>query len=205
MLKEADIDIVLIAAPVSEIPECTELAARAGKHIILGKPMAMTLEQADQMVSVVESAGVLRRIDEADYSPYENYEIVDHGKWTSRAGTSAVEFTQEVNDPASGYGYIYHKTVRLTAERPELLITHRLSNIGRQPIQTQPVQPQLPCVRRIDDWPRFSDHCSLPDKDDSSTRFCACGDTGQQNRVYQNARRSRQGIHSHRGIQQPGG
>ncbi len=59
MLSDADLDIVFIAAPVSEIPKCTELAARAGKHIILGKPMAMTLEQADHMVSVVESAGVL--------------------------------------------------------------------------------------------------------------------------------------------------
>ena len=59
MLNDAGLDILLIAAPVSEIPECTELAARAGKHIILGKPMAMTLEQADRMVSAVESAGVL--------------------------------------------------------------------------------------------------------------------------------------------------
>lgn len=59
LLREADIDIVVIAAPVSEIPECTELAARAGKHMILGKPMAMTLAQADRMVSAVESAGVL--------------------------------------------------------------------------------------------------------------------------------------------------
>ena len=59
LLEKADVDIVLIAAPVSEIPECTELAARAGKHMILGKPMAMTLAEADRMVEVVEAAGVL--------------------------------------------------------------------------------------------------------------------------------------------------
>ena len=59
MLSEANLDIVLIASPVSEIPKCTELAARAGTHIVLGKPMAMTLAQADMMVSAVESAGVL--------------------------------------------------------------------------------------------------------------------------------------------------
>lgn len=59
MLNDVDLDIILIAAPVSEIPACTELAARAGKHIILGKPMAMTLAQADRMVSEVESAGIL--------------------------------------------------------------------------------------------------------------------------------------------------
>ncbi len=59
MLMDAAVDIVLIAATVSEIPACTELAAQAGKHIILGKPMAMTLEQADRMVSLIESAGIL--------------------------------------------------------------------------------------------------------------------------------------------------
>ncbi|MEZ4702016.1 MAG: Gfo/Idh/MocA family oxidoreductase [Rhodothermales bacterium] len=59
LLEKADVDIVLIAAPVSEIPECTIMAARAGKHIVLGKPMAMTLEQAGQMVRDVENAGVV--------------------------------------------------------------------------------------------------------------------------------------------------
>jgi predicted dehydrogenase len=59
LLEKADVDIVVIASPVSEIPECTERAARAGKHIVLGKPMAMTLEQAGRMVRVVEEAGVV--------------------------------------------------------------------------------------------------------------------------------------------------
>lgn len=58
LLDEADVDIVLIAAPVSHIPECTIMAANAGKHIILGKPMAMNIEQADRMVSAVEAAAV---------------------------------------------------------------------------------------------------------------------------------------------------
>jgi len=59
LLEKADVDIVVIASPVSEIPDCAEQAARAGKHIVLGKPMAMTLEQADRMVRVIEEAGVV--------------------------------------------------------------------------------------------------------------------------------------------------
>ena len=39
-------------------------------------------------------------------------------------------------DPASGYGYRYQKTVRLTEGKPELIIGHRLTNIGRKPIRT---------------------------------------------------------------------
>jgi predicted dehydrogenase len=58
ILDRADVDIVHIAAPVAEIPALTMKAARAGKHIILGKPMAMTVAEADAMVEVVEAAGV---------------------------------------------------------------------------------------------------------------------------------------------------
>lgn len=58
VLARPDIDIVHIAAPVAEIPDLAIRAARAGKHIVLGKPMAMTLAQADAMVEAVEAAGV---------------------------------------------------------------------------------------------------------------------------------------------------
>lgn len=53
-----DIDIVHIAPPVCEIPECVMLAAGAGKHMVMGKPMAMTISQADEMVAAVENAGI---------------------------------------------------------------------------------------------------------------------------------------------------
>jgi predicted dehydrogenase len=58
LLDRSDIDIVHIAPPVAEIPGCTIAAAGAGKHIVLGKPMAMTTVQADDMVAAVEEAGV---------------------------------------------------------------------------------------------------------------------------------------------------
>jgi predicted dehydrogenase len=58
LLTRDDVDIVHIAAPVAEIPDLTIRAARAGKHIILGKPMAMTLAQADAMVAAVHEAQV---------------------------------------------------------------------------------------------------------------------------------------------------
>ena len=36
-----------------------DLPPRAGKHILLGKPMAMTVDEADRMVEAVEAAGVV--------------------------------------------------------------------------------------------------------------------------------------------------
>ena len=59
LLQRDDIDIVQIASRVSDIPDLAIQAARAGKHIILGKPMAMTVDQADQMVRAVEATGVV--------------------------------------------------------------------------------------------------------------------------------------------------
>jgi predicted dehydrogenase len=58
LLEHEDVDIVFIASPVSEIRDLAVLAAGAGKHLVLGKPMAMTLGQADEMVEAVEKAGV---------------------------------------------------------------------------------------------------------------------------------------------------
>jgi predicted dehydrogenase len=58
LLEREDVDIVHLAPPVSEMADLTILAARAGKHILLGKPMAMTVEQADAMVAAVDAAGV---------------------------------------------------------------------------------------------------------------------------------------------------
>jgi predicted dehydrogenase len=58
LLAREDIDIVHLAAPVSALSELAIASAKAGKHILLGKPMAMTLDQADRIVAAVEEAGV---------------------------------------------------------------------------------------------------------------------------------------------------
>jgi predicted dehydrogenase len=59
LLAREDVDIVHIAAPVVQIPDIAVTAARAGKHLVLGKPMAMTLADADRIVDAVEGAGVM--------------------------------------------------------------------------------------------------------------------------------------------------
>ena len=59
LLERQDIDIVHIAPPVCDIPRCVIGAAQAGKHIIMGKPMAMNVAEADAMVAAVEASGVI--------------------------------------------------------------------------------------------------------------------------------------------------
>jgi predicted dehydrogenase len=59
LLDRESIDIVFLAAPVSELRDLAIAAAGAGKHMVLGKPMAMTVAEADEMVAAVEQAGVV--------------------------------------------------------------------------------------------------------------------------------------------------
>jgi hypothetical protein len=79
--------------------------------------------------------GVLRK-DSAKYGFVKQYEIVDSGKWSVKKRPDSIEFTQELTDPATGYGYVYRKTVRLIAGKPEMVLEHSLKNTGRRQIQT---------------------------------------------------------------------
>ena len=77
--------------------------------------------------------GVLRK-DSEKYDSFKQYELVDPGKWTVENRVDSVEFIQELTDPATGYGYVYRKTVRLIAGKPEMVLEHHLRNTGRRAI-----------------------------------------------------------------------
>lgn len=79
--------------------------------------------------------GVLRKNNDPEYKFASTLDIVDGGKWTSHAYPDRVEFTQVLTD-ASGYAYEYHKTVRLTKGKPQLVIEHQLKNTGKRGFET---------------------------------------------------------------------
>jgi len=80
--------------------------------------------------------GALRKIDNAPYSSYVNYPIVNGGKRSGKSGPDWIEFTQQV-DCGSGYGYEYTKTIRLLKNEPVMTIDHHLVNTGVKPMATQ--------------------------------------------------------------------
>lgn len=80
--------------------------------------------------------GVLRKPDDSPYSPYRLYEIVDGGKWTVKKSGDSVEFTQQISDPATGFAYIYRKTVALAKDKPQMVLGHSLKNTGKKAIQS---------------------------------------------------------------------
>ncbi len=58
VLGNPEIDAVMIGVETYRHEECCVAAAKAGKHILLQKPMAFTLEACDNIVAAVEEAGI---------------------------------------------------------------------------------------------------------------------------------------------------
>jgi predicted dehydrogenase len=59
LLADPDVDAVYVPLPNHLHPEWTTRAARAGKHVLCEKPLAMTSDEAREMVAACEAAGVL--------------------------------------------------------------------------------------------------------------------------------------------------
>lgn len=59
LLERPDVDAVILCTPSGLHPEGAVAAARAGKHVITEKPMAITLEGANRMIEACREAGVV--------------------------------------------------------------------------------------------------------------------------------------------------
>ncbi len=58
VLQREDIDVVTVATPSGSHGDVAMRAARAGKHVIVEKPIEVTLEKADAMITVCRENGV---------------------------------------------------------------------------------------------------------------------------------------------------
>ncbi|MDF9407872.1 MAG: putative 4,5-dihydroxyphthalate dehydrogenase [Pelotomaculum sp. PtaB.Bin013] len=59
MLEERDLDVVVICTPSGLHAKMGILAARSGKHVLVEKPLALSLSDADMLVNTCEKAGVI--------------------------------------------------------------------------------------------------------------------------------------------------
>lgn len=57
LLKQDDVEVVVIATPSVTHASDTKKAFAAGKHVIVEKPMAMSLAEADGMIAAAQGAG----------------------------------------------------------------------------------------------------------------------------------------------------
>jgi len=58
VLAKSEIDAVYIATPSNRHADQTILAAKAGKHVLCEKPMALSVEEVDLMTAAIQDAGV---------------------------------------------------------------------------------------------------------------------------------------------------
>ncbi len=58
MLKQENIDIVVVATPHDQHTEYVVAAAEAGKHVVIEKPVALTMDEVRRQQEAVRAAGV---------------------------------------------------------------------------------------------------------------------------------------------------
>jgi len=58
LLAQQDVDVVLIANPNAYHAKATVAAVEAGKHVLIEKPMCITLREADEIIAAQARAGV---------------------------------------------------------------------------------------------------------------------------------------------------
>ncbi|MGH7770245.1 MAG: Gfo/Idh/MocA family protein, partial [Candidatus Binatia bacterium] len=119
MCENGGIDAVWIATPNDFHAEHAVAAARAGKHIVCEKPMAVTLEECDRMISAAAGANVkLLMHSKAGDPPVEKMrEVVASGRlgrtiqinsWNYKGWLKSARLPEEL-DTAKGGGVVYRQ------------------------------------------------------------------------------------------------
>lgn len=81
--------------------------------------------------------GLLRKADDTPYQFAKHFDLVDSGKWTTHSTANSVTFEQTLGGQGDQYAYVYTKTIRLVGDKSELVIEHKLTNVGKTPISTK--------------------------------------------------------------------
>jgi predicted dehydrogenase len=93
MLQDQDVDAVDICSPHSFHAPQAMAAAHAGKHVLVEKPMALSVEEATRMIQVAESNGV--RLYVAENESYTSVSLalrhlVQTGQYIGELSTASV-------------------------------------------------------------------------------------------------------------------
>jgi predicted dehydrogenase len=147
LLKREDIEAVVIASENAKHARMTIAAAEAGKHVLVEKPMAISLKDADEMIRASRKAGV--KLQVCYVMRYSRpaiivKEILDRGtigKLRAIVGTNRLRHFQGdwfVRPELSGGGAIMDHTVHLadlmrwyTGSEVETVYTEIGTNVDR--------------------------------------------------------------------------
>ena len=121
MVADPDVDCVWISTPNMYHAPMTILAAEAGKHVVVEKPMALDMKQAEAMVEACDKAGVkLVAGHTQSFGPHIRLmrQIVNSGKIGALGAINAIAYTDwmirprtwEELDPKQGGGLVFRQT-----------------------------------------------------------------------------------------------
>jgi hypothetical protein len=79
--------------------------------------------------------GIFKRTNDK-YDQFPTLPVLNEGKRSFKATKNSAHFTQNLDDPQSGFGYSYVKTVTLVPGKPQMTIAHVLKNTGTKDIVT---------------------------------------------------------------------
>jgi phthalate 4,5-cis-dihydrodiol dehydrogenase len=99
---QPDIDLIYIASPHQFHAEHTRAAARHGKHVLLEKPMALTLADCDDMIACCRAAGVQLLVGHCHSfdAPYRKLRaLVDEGRYGAVRMIHALNYTDYLYRP----------------------------------------------------------------------------------------------------------
>ncbi len=116
LIQRSDIDAVIVTSPHADHRDQVIDAARAGKHVLLEKPMEVTVARCDEMIEACERAGVtlcVAHVLRWRGSPRRGKELIDAGvigsvrmiHCTWRVVDTGIEEKTWTLDPLHG-GYI---------------------------------------------------------------------------------------------------
>jgi len=83
LLKDSDVELVIVATPSQLHTSCSVKALKTGKHVVCEKPMATSLADADKMLKVAKKTGmILAPFQNKRYAPdfLQIRRIIDSGK-----------------------------------------------------------------------------------------------------------------------------
>ena len=92
MLKDPDVEVVSVALPSGMHAKAATQAVRAGKHVVVEKPIDISLQAIDELIAASDKAGVkLAAVFQSRYEPLYRYikQTLDSGRFGKLYGIHA--------------------------------------------------------------------------------------------------------------------
>jgi predicted dehydrogenase len=102
MLEDAEIEAVDLCLPNHVHKEATIKSVRAGKHVLVEKPMANTVKDCEEMIVAAEKAGVCLMVGQSRRfhdAVFKSKELLDQGKIGNLISITALLFAYLKNPP----------------------------------------------------------------------------------------------------------